>query len=223
MTISLWMAFIAGFVSFFSPCILPLIPAYIMYMAGGEEELKRNRALIKTIGFVFGFSIIFILLGASASTIGKLLLTNRSLMLKVSGFLIVVFGLSMLGALDLSFLENNKAKKAPKSQGIFSSIIMGMAFAAGWTPCFGPILGSILVLASSTNTIKEGIFLLSVYSFGMSIPFIITALFLDVAQKLIYKYESNALIVSKVSGVVLILFGTLIFLDKVQTIAYLIQ
>ena len=175
-SVSLPIAFGAGFLSFFSPCILPLIPVYIMYMAGVnlESELAERRliAVTRTIGFIIGFTIIFLIMGTSASFIGKIFIRNKDIFSKVSGALIVIFGLSMMCIIKLGFLNMGSKVKSPKKvTNWFSSILMGMAFAAGWTPCFGPILASILIYAGGADTVSKGVYLLLVYSIGMAIPF----------------------------------------------------
>src|SRR5690554_1378409 len=160
--VSLPIAFGAGFLSFFSPCILPLIPVYIMYMAGVnlESELEERRliALTRTIGFIIGFTIIFMIMGTSASFLGKIFIRNREIFSKISGALIVIFGLNMMGIIKFKFLDMEKKMKAPKKvSNWFSSILMGMAFAAGWTPCFGPVLASILIYAGGAATVSKGV------------------------------------------------------------------
>lgn len=206
--VSLPIAFGAGFLSFFSPCILPLIPAYIMYITGVsmEDDLNKRRllALIRTIGFVIGFTIIFMIMGTSASFLGKLFIRNKEIFSKVSGALIVIFGLNMMGIFKLNVLNMEKRIKAPKITNWFSSTIMGMAFAAGWTPCFGPVLASILIYAGASATISKGVYLLLVYSIGMAIPFILTALFINVFVKLINKAEGFLKYMPIISGLIMV-------------------
>lgn len=225
--ISIPIAFGAGFLSFFSPCILPLIPAYIMYITGlsVEEDLEKQRlkALTKTLGFVLGFTIIFMVMGSSASFIGKVFIRNKEIFTKISGIVIVVFGLNMMGVLKLKFLNFNKKIKAPKKMTHwFSSILMGMAFAAGWTPCFGPVLASILIYAGGTATISKGVLLLLVYSIGMGIPFILTALFINVFINLMERAEKVLKYLPIISGVIMVIFGLLIFFNKVIDISRLL-
>lgn len=225
--VSLSIAFGAGFLSFFSPCILPLIPAYIMYITGvsmeNELETKRLFALKRTVGFVIGFTIIFIIMGTSASFLGKLFIRNKEMFSKISGILIIVFGLKMMGIINLRFLNMEKRIKAPrKITNWFSSILMGMAFAAGWTPCFGPVLASILVYAGGSATVSKGIYLLLIYSIGMAIPFILTALFINVFSKFITKAEKFIIYIPKISGFIMIIFGTLVFFNKIVNISRLL-
>lgn len=225
--ISIPLAFGAGVLSFFSPCILPLIPAYIMYITGVsvEEDLKKKRlsALIKTLGFVLGFTIIFMIMGSSASFIGKLFIRNKEIFAKISGIIIIIFGLNMMGILNLKFMNLNKRVKAPKKMTHwFSSILMGMAFAAGWTPCFGPVLASILIYAGGTATVSKGIILLLVYSIGMGVPFILTALFINVFVNLLERAEKFLKYMPMISGVIMVIFGLLIFFNKIVDISRLL-
>jgi cytochrome c-type biogenesis protein len=223
-SISLPLAFGAGFLSFFSPCILPLIPVYIMYMTGVslEDELEKRRmlALTRTFGFVIGFTIIFMIMGTSASFIGKVFIRNKQIFAKISGVLIVIFGLNMMGILKIGFLDMNKRMKAPKKMtNWFSSVLMGMAFAAGWSPCFGPVLGSILIYAGGTDTISKGIYLLLIYSLGMAIPFMLTALFINTFTKLMAKGEKFINYIPKIGGAFMVVFGVLVFFDLVVNIS----
>jgi len=225
--VPLSIAFGAGFLSFFSPCILPLIPVYIMYITGvsmeNELETKRLFALKRTIGFIIGFTIIFILMGTSASYLGRIFIRNKQIFSKVSGILIVIFGLNMMGIIKLRFLSMEKRLAAPKKiSNWFSSILMGMAFAAGWTPCFGPVLASILVYAGSSATVSKGVYLLLIYSIGMAIPFILTALFINVFNKFIAKAEKFIIYIPKISGFIMVVFGVLVFFNKVINISKLL-
>ncbi|MTI67670.1 MAG: cytochrome c biogenesis protein CcdA [Firmicutes bacterium] len=224
--VSIPIAFSAGFISFFSPCILPLIPAYIMYITGTtmEDEIINNKSfvLLRTLGFILGFSIIFMLMGVSASFIGKIFIRNKEIITKISGFFIFLFGLNMIGLLKLNILSKERKIRPKKITNWFSSLFMGMAFAAGWTPCFGPILASILFYAGSEATLSKGVMLLSTYSLGMSIPFILTALFIQRFGNFLKKTEKIIGYMSKVSGIVMIIFGVLIFFNKIKIIANLL-
>ncbi|WP_040356114.1 cytochrome c biogenesis CcdA family protein [Schnuerera ultunensis] len=224
--VSLPIAFGAGFLSFFSPCILPLIPVYIMYMTGvnleSEMEERRLIALTRTTGFVIGFTIIFMIMGTSASFIGKIFIRNKEIFSKVSGALIVIFGLNMMGIIKFRFLNMEKKMKAPKKvSNWFSSILMGMAFAAGWTPCFGPVLASILIYAGGAATVSKGIYLLFIYSVGMAIPFLLTALFINVFSKFLEKMEKVMVYIPKIGGLIMVIFGMLVFFNKVIDISRL--
>lgn len=226
--VSMPIAFGAGFLSFFSPCILPMIPVYIMYMTGVtmEDELRERRmaALTRTIGFVIGFTIVFMIMGSSASFLGRIFIRNRNVFSKISGILIMVFGLNMMGVFKLRILNTEKKVKAPKqSKSWFSSILMGMAFAAGWTPCFGPVLASILFMAGGTATVSQGIFLLLMYSIGMAVPFILTALFINIFSKFLERAEKLMAILPKIGGMIMVVFGLLVFFNKVIDISRLLQ
>lgn len=220
-------AFGFGFLSFFSPCILPLIPVYIMYLTGisveSELEEKRIFALKRTLGFVLGFTIIFMIMGTSASFIGKLFVKNKLIFSRISGVLIIVFGLNMLGILNLKFLNMEKRMKSPrKITNWFSSVVMGMAFAAGWTPCFGPVLAAILVYAGNSDTVLKGSLLLLVYSIGMAIPFLLTSLFIGTFSKFLERGEKWMKYIPKIGGLIMIIFGLLIFFNKMSFISNLL-
>lgn len=225
--VSLFIAFGAGFLSFFSPCIIPLIPVYIMYMTGisMENELEERKfyVLQRTIGFVIGFTIIFMIMGTSASFIGKIFVRNKILFSKVSGLLTIIFGLKMMGVLKLNFLSMEKKFKAPqKITNWFSTILVGMAFAAGWTPCFGPVLASILIYAGGAATVSKGVYLLGMYSLGMAIPFIGTALFSNYLSKFMAKAEKFATYIPKISGFIMVVFGILVYFNLVVNISRLL-
>lgn len=223
-SVSLPLAFGAGFISFFSPCILPMIPVYIMYITGVnvEEELDKKKlfALTRTLGFVLGFTIIFMIMGTSASFLGKIFAQNKDIFAKVSGLLIFLFGLKMTGIINFNFLNSAKKVKSPKKvTNWISSVLLGMAFAAGWTPCFGPVLASILIYAGGSSTVGMGVYLLLVYSIGMALPFILTALFINQFNAFMTRTEKIMKYVPIISGVIMIVFGILVFFDKVKYIA----
>lgn len=224
--VSLPFAFGAGLLSFFTPCILPLVPAYIMYITGinMEEDFRKRRLLTlnRTLLFVLGFTIIFMIMGTSASFLGKLLVRNRVLFSKISGIIIILFGLNMVGILKIGFLNIERRIKAPKITSGFSSLIMGMAFAAGWTPCFGPTLGAILMLASNLDTVDKGVYLLLVYSLGMAIPFIFTSLFINAFTKFLNRAEGFLKYIPTISGIILIVFGIMVYFDLVKFISNLL-
>lgn len=225
--VSLPIAFGAGFLSFFSPCILPMIPGYIMYMTGStmESEIEERRlfALTRTLGFVLGFTIIFMIMGTSASFIGRLFTKNKELVSRISGLLIILFGLNMAGILKFDLSKLGLKLKTPKKMtSWFSSVLMGIAFAAGWTPCFGPVLASILVYAGGSDTIGKGVLLLLIYSIGMGLPFILTALFINVFTSLMNKAERFMKYFPIVGGVFMVIFGLLVFFNKVVNISKLL-
>lgn len=222
--VSIHIALFAGFLSFFSPCILPLIPAYIMYITGSslseEIEQKKLFAFTRTLGFVLGFSLVFMIMGVSASFIGQLFIKYKLIFSKISGLLIMLFGLNMAGILNIGILNMELKMKSPKKVSTWiESILMGIAFGAGWTPCFGAVLGSILIYASSSSTISKGFYLLLFYSIGMGIPFIITSLIIKQFRQFLIKYRSFIPYISKFAAFMIIIFGVLIFLNKLSIIS----
>ncbi|MEK6265294.1 MAG: cytochrome c biogenesis protein CcdA [Clostridium sp.] len=223
--ISILLAFSAGLLSFLSPCVLPLIPAYVSYLTGSSiEELKDDKAklftLYKSLGFVLGFSIIFILMGLSITTLGKLLITHKDLFRKIGGTIIVVFGLHTIGVFKVKlFYREKRFLYFDKIKGPFSSVIMGMAFATGWVPCVGPILSSILIYATSMNSIGTGVLLLVMYSLGLAVPFILTAMAIENFTKQFRKYSKYLPIISTISGVLMVVMGVMIYMNKLATLS----
>lgn len=221
--ISILIAFTAGLLSFVSPCVLPLIPSFVTYITGLTfEDLTSgmDRRRIRTItvtnslAFIAGFTVVFVLFGASATFAGKFLLQYQDILRKVGGILIILFGLYIMGILNLNFLQSDKRVHIEnKPAGYIGSFLVGMAFAAGWTPCVGPILGSILIYASTTESVGKGMSLLAVYSLGLGLPLFISSLALNTfltAFKAISKYMRGITIIS---GIFLILVGIMIFTD----------
>lgn len=223
--ISLLLAFSAGLLSFLSPCVLPMIPAYISYLTGSSiKELKEEKTkfvtVYKSIGFVLGFSIVFILMGASVTSIGKLFISHRELLRNIGGILIIIFGIHTMGIFKLNFLYREKRiLQLNKIHGSFSSILLGMAFAAGWTPCIGPILSSIIIYASSTDSVGKGVMLLAIYSIGLAVPFLMTAITLGSISKYIMKFSRYFQVISIISGALLIILGLLIFNNKLAILS----
>ena len=226
MLIKCFLAFGAGFISFLTPCVLPIIPGYISYITGKKlEEMELNRRLIltKTIIFSLGFSSVFVSLGIAASFIGNVLLFFSNELRIFAGLIIIFFSLQLLGILNLNFLNKERKieTKSFKDNYIFPYVV-GAAFAFGWTPCIGPILGSILILASTTESIYKGILLLSSYSLGLAIPFIFagyaTQKFLLISKNI--KQKMN--IITKTGGVLLLITGVLILTNKLQVLGFYI-
>jgi cytochrome c-type biogenesis protein len=223
--ISMILAFSAGLLSFLSPCVLPMIPAYISYLTGATiKELKEERPklliLYKAIGFILGFSIIFILMGASVTTLGKLLIIYKDLLRKIGGVLIIIFGIHTMGVIKLRILYREKRFLGYKKiNGSVSSVLLGMAFAAGWTPCIGPILSSILIYATSTESIGKGILLLGMYSLGMAVPFLFTAIAIGNTRSYLNRINKYFPMISVVSGTLLIVMGILIFENKLAILS----
>lgn len=223
--ISILLAFSAGLLSFLSPCVLPLVPAYISYLTGSSiEDLNESGTklvtLYKSLGFVFGFSIIFILMGASITNLSKLFITHQTLFREIGGSLIVIMGLHTTGIFRIKlFYREKRFLSFGKIQGKFSPIIMGMAFAAGWTPCVGPILSSILIYATSMDTVNKGILLLAAYSMGLAVPFILTALAIGSFIRHLKKISKYLPVVSTISGVLMILMGIIVFTNKMSILS----
>lgn len=223
--ISIFLAFSAGLLSFLSPCVLPLVPAYVSYLTGSSiEDLNDSRAklitLYKSLGFVFGFSIVFIFMGASITTIGKLLILHQMIFREIGGLLIVVFGLHTAGIFKIKlFYHEKRLISFNKIQGKLSPVIMGMAFAAGWTPCIGPILSSILIYATSMETINRGILLLIMYSLGLAVPFILTALAIGNFSKQFKKFSKYLPVVSMLSGILMIIMGIMVFTNRMSVLS----
>ena len=226
--ITLLAAFAAGFLSFVSPCVLPLIPGYISFVSGVSVEDMRSdtpaatsrlQIFVTSLAFVVGFSIVFIALGASATAIGKFMFAKLPLLSKIAGVILIIFGLHTMGVFRLAFLETEKRVHAQrKPAGPLGALVVGIAFAFGWTPCIGPILGGILAIAGSKSSVNEGITLLAVYSLGLGIPFLITSLainqFFGAARKIRRYYHAIEL----TSGALLIAIGLLIVTGQLTII-----
>ena len=222
--ISLILAFSAGLLSFLSPCVLPMVPAYITYITGSAiADLNTGRArlyaLYKSLGFVLGFSLVFIAMGASITSIGRLFAGNMDTFRKIGGTLIVLFGIHITGLFKIKTLYYEK-RLVPfeKLSRNISSVFIGMAFAAGWTPCVGPILASILIYAGSMETIAMGILLLAAYSLGLAVPFILTAYAVGSFSGYFKRISGYLNTISIISGVLLILMGILIFTNKIAAL-----
>ena len=217
------LAFSAGIISFLSPCVLPLIPGYIAYISGSSyDDLleKKSINLFPIILFTLGFSIVFITFGASATFLGKFLLSNSFPLRIVAGIIIIIFSLHILGLLNISYLNYEKRIYADRSKNIFSSILIGMAFAFGWTPCIGPILGSILVLASTEESINKGIFLLFFYSLGLAIPFILSGYLFQKFIAVSKNLKKNMNLINKIGGTLLLITGILIITNYLQVLGF---
>ena len=175
--IEILIAFGAGLISFLSPCVLPLIPGYVSFISGQSlQEILKSKQInfLPLVLFCFGFSTVFVILGASASYLGQTLLQNSNILRIIAGILIIIFSLQLIGLINISYLNLEKRFEAKKSQNILFPYVIGLAFGFGWTPCIGPILGSILALASIEETLSKAILLLSSYSLGLAIPFILS-------------------------------------------------
>lgn len=218
------LTFIEGILTFISPCILPMLPIYFLYLAGiseGNEKnsLSKNKLLINSVGFVIGFTVIFVLLGATVTTIGQFLTEHKDLLRKISGILMVIFGLNFTGIINLGFLNLEKRLDYKVNKlNFFNSIVFGMVFAFGWSPCLGAFLGSALSLASSSKTVIGGIMLLFIYSMGLAIPFIVSAFIFERAKNIFKQLQKHNRLISIISGLLLIIAGILIFTDTLKYI-----
>ena len=223
--IELLIALGAGLISFLSPCVLPLIPGYISYISGSSlNELiaKKNINLIPLILFTAGFSIVFILLGAASTFVGQALLQNSYELRIAAGLVIILLSLHIIGLINIKFLNFEKRIDARINSNFYSPILIGMAFAFGWTPCIGPILGSILVLASTEESINKGILLLTSYSLGLAIPFILSGYLIQKFLIFSKNFRKNINLVSKIGGIILLITGILILTNQLQAIGFYI-
>ncbi len=231
--ISLLAAFSAGLLSFVSPCVLPLVPSYVSYITGlsieqltdVSERVKFKKAIVlNSLLFIAGFSSVFIAFGASASLLGQLLISYQDYIRRVGGIVIILFGLYLLGILNLNFLKmEHRYQFRDRPAGYLGSFLIGIAFAAGWTPCVGPVLGSILLYASTTDSLLNGVVLLTSYSLGLGIPLFLTALGVD--RFLAYFKEVRAYLwgVSTVSGVLLVVVGAMIYANSLTMVTSFLE
>jgi cytochrome c-type biogenesis protein len=223
--IDFFVAFGAGLISFLSPCVLPLIPGYISFISGASlNELlaKKKINIFPLILFTLGFSFVFIMFGAAASYLGQVLLQNSQPLRVIAGLVIVIFSLQLIGIINISFLNFEKKIYTKNNNNIWFSFVVGMAFGFGWTPCIGPILGSILALASTQETISKAIILLSFYSLGLAIPFILSGYLMQRFLMFSKNFKKNINIVSKSGGVILLITGILILTNQLQVLGYYI-
>ena len=223
--IELIIAFGAGLISFLSPCVLPLIPGYVSFITGStlSEILEKKKIdLLPLIVFSLGFSFVFIIFGATASFLGQILLQNSQILRIIAGVIIIVFSLQLIGVLNIKFLNIEKKFYTKKSNNIFFIFIVGMAFGFGWTPCIGPILGSILALASTEETIYKAILLLSFYSLGLAIPFILSGYLMQKFLLFSKNFKRNINLVTKGGGIILLITGILILTNQLQVLGYYI-
>ena len=223
--IELLVAFGAGLISFLSPCVLPLIPGYVSFISGQslQEILKSKKIdVLPLILFCFGFSTVFIILGASASFLGQTLLQNSEILRVLAGIVIIIFSLQLIGLINIGYLNLEKRFEAKKSQHILFPYLIGLAFGFGWTPCIGPILGSILALASIEETLSKAIMLLSFYSIGLAIPFILSGYLIQKFLLFSKNFKKNINLISKIGGIILLITGILILTNQLQAIGFYI-
>ena len=218
-------AFGAGLISFLSPCVLPLIPGYISYISGQSlqnilDSKKIN--LFSLILFCLGFSTVFVILGASASFLGQTLLQNSETLRVIAGIIIIIFSLQLLGLINISYLNFEKRFDAKESRNILFPYVIGLAFGFGWTPCIGPILGSILALASIEETLARAILLLIFYSLGLAIPFVLSGYLIQRFLLFSKNFKKNINLISKIGGITLLITGILILTNQLQAIGFYI-
>ena len=221
----LFIALGAGLISFLSPCVLPLIPGYISYISGSSlNELveKKNINLFPIVLFTVGFSIVFIIFGAASTFLGQLLLQNSFELRIIAGVIIIIFSLHIIGIINLKFLNYEKRIQTNANKNLFSPVLIGAAFGFGWTPCIGPILGSILALAATEENINKGILLLFFYSLGLAIPFILSGYLIQKFLIFSKNFKKNISLVSKIGGLILLITGILILTNQLQILGFYI-
>ena len=197
-----------GIVTFISPCLLPMLPIYISYFAGEATDRPRHRALSNAITFVAGFTLVFILLGAFAGTLGSLLTSHKTIVNIVTGLVVIVFGLNFIGVFNIGLLNKTKRSQMEvKKHSLASSFLFGIVFSIGWTPCVGAFLGSALMMASQQGSAAKGILMLFVYSMGLGIPFIISAVIIERLMTAFGWIKAHYGIITKISGILLIIVG----------------
>jgi len=224
--VTLGLAFFAGLASFLSPCVFALVPAYVGYLGGraaGGEVTESNRFITFTHGlaFVLGFSFVFITLGVASSALGRVLFDLRFILAKVGGVIVIIFGLHMIGVSRIPFLEyDTRIQQLPdRKWGYLSSSLMGVFFSAGWAPCVGPVLGAILTLSLNGGSISQGVSLLSAYSAGLAIPFLIAALGVGWVTVVLRKYGKTMHYVEIVMGIILVIIGFMLFTGIFERLA----
>lgn len=228
--LTIYAVFAAGVVSFLSPCVLPLVPPYLCFLAGSSlEELTdnaadkvvRRRVIVASVAFILGFSTVFVALGASAFFVGQFLNEYKLLLGKVAGVIIIIMGLHFLGVFKFSFLNaDTRYQHSDRPRGIFGSYTIGLAFALGWTPCIGPILATILTVAASEESVGKGAGLLAVYSAGLGMPFLAAAFGINSFMSFMKRFRRHLGTVEKVMGALLALTGVMFITGAMQTISY---
>lgn len=203
-----FISFLEGVITFISPCLLPMIPIYLSYFAGGGERTLRN-SLKGALGFVSGFTLVFVALGALAGTIGSFLRQYQTAVNLISGLVVILFGLSYLGVFRLSFFRGIRRTTRVESTGFFSAALFGIIFSVGWTPCVGAFLGSALALASQRGHVLEGVIMLLLYSLGLGLPFILSAVLIDYLKSVFSWIKKHYKVINAVSGSLLVLIGVL--------------
>lgn len=228
--VGIFIAFLAGLLSFLSPCVLPLIPSYVSFLTGMSlDELSdggagKRTALVHSLLFVFGFSLVFVILGAGATQLGRMLNVYQVWLARIGGVIIIVFGLYLLGVLKFAVLgRDTRLQINNKPVGYVGSVLVGVAFSAGWAPCIGPILGSILTLAATRGQVGEGMTLLGSYSMGLAVPFVVAALAIDRFIGWFRRFKKYVVWVERVAGLLLIGLGLLLVTGYFTILATLLQ
>ena len=201
-------AFLEGIITFISPCLLPMLPIYISYFAGGGER-TTSKTLKGALGFVIGFTVVFVILGALAGTVGGFLKEHQTAVNIVSGLIVIIFGLNFLGVFNLNLFKGSHHSMNTNKMGFFSALLFGVIFSIGWTPCVGAFLGSALMLASQQAHVVEGMLMLLAYSLGLGIPFVLSAVLIDYLKSTFNWIKKNYKIINAVSGLLLVLIGIL--------------
>lgn len=224
--ISMFFAFMAGVLSFFSPCVLPLLPVYLANLTGAvidKDKMQVSRLLVgvRSLGFISGFSTVFIIMGASATILGEFIIENRSILEKVGGLLIILFGLQEMGLLQFKLLARSKQWDIPGAgkRNFLSSVVMGLAFGTGWTPCVGLVLSSILVLAGTLSTVYQGACMLFIYSLGLGLPFFLLSLALTYSLARVRDLNRYLGRISFCSGGILVIMGVLLLLGRFSALS----
>jgi cytochrome c-type biogenesis protein len=217
-------AFAAGLVSFLSPCVLPLVPGYLSFMSGyGPEQRRSLETAAVAAAFVFGFTLVFVALGASATLLGSVLRSNRELLMRLSGALIIVLGLVFLGVIRIPWLYRERRFHPTPKAGLYGSVVLGAAFAFGWSPCIGVTMGAALTLAASRNTMAEGALLLAVYSLGLGVPFILAGLGVAHLAGALSWLRSHTRALNLAGGALLVIVGLLFVTDRVTELSAWMQ
>ncbi len=230
MDITFFGALFAGLISFLSPCVLPLVPAYLCFLGGttfdqlaGEDETPSHvysTVVLSSIAFVLGFTTVFVILGATATAIGQIVVENLPLLSKIAGIIIIIAGLHFLGVLHIPILHREARYHADtRPAGLVGAYVIGLAFAFGWTPCIGPVLGAILAVAAGEDSVSQGVSLLFVYSLGLGIPFILAAVAIRPFMSALQRYRGHLGVMEKVLGAFLVLTGILFLTDSMTLIA----
>ena len=203
-----FISFLEGIITFLSPCLLPMLPIYVSYFAGGGERSTR-KTLTNALGFILGFTVVFVAMGALAGTLGSFLKSHQTAVNIVSGLLVIFFGLSFLGVFRLSFFQGSRFRVDGEHMGFFSALIFGLIFSLGWTPCVGAFLGSALALASQQGHVVQGMVMLLAYSLGLGVPFLLSALLIDKLKSTFDWVKRHYTIINRISGGLLIAIGLL--------------